>query len=138
MFKNPFGVYLHDTPSRAPFNNSNRAVSHGCIRVEKPMQFAEYILKDHSKWNIDYLKIETGQKVDDKTKVAEYKQKRSSLRKNSSFGKTTDVKLDKNISLFIDYYTAWVNDNGEINFRDDVYNQDKMIEKYLFPEKLSQ
>ena len=134
MFKNPFGVYLHDTPSRAPFNNSNRAVSHGCIRVEKPIQFAEYILKGHSKWNIDYLKIETGLKVDDKTKVAEYKQKRSILRKNSSFGKTTDVKLDKKIALFIDYYTAWVNDDGEINFRDDVYNQDKILTEYLFSE----
>jgi len=135
MFKNPFGVYLHDTPSRAPFNNSNRAVSHGCIRVEKPIQFAEYILKDHSKWNIDFLKIETGQKVDDKTKVAEYKKKRSALRKYASFGKTTEITLDKKISLFVDYYTAWVDDNRDVNFRDDVYHQDKILMGYLFPEK---
>jgi L,D-transpeptidase YcbB len=135
MFKNPFGVYLHDTPTRAPFTYSNRAVSHGCIRVEKPLQFAEYILRGHSKWNIDYLKIEIGQKVDDKTKVDEYKKKRSALRKNASFGKTTEVVLDKKIPLFVDYYTAWVDDNGEINFRDDVYNQDKILMEYLFPEK---
>ena len=37
MFRNPFGVYLHDTPTRAPFNYVNRAVSHGCVRVEKPI-----------------------------------------------------------------------------------------------------
>jgi len=135
MFKNPFGIYLHDTPSRTPFTYSNRAVSHGCIRVEKPLQFAEYILRDHSKWNIDYLKIEIGQKVDDKTKVAEYKKKRSSLRKNASIGKTTEVTLDKKIPLFVDYYTAWVDDNGQINFRDDVYRQDKILMGYLFPGK---
>jgi L,D-transpeptidase YcbB len=45
MFNNPFGVYLHDTPTRAPFTKSNRAVSHGCVRVEKPIMLAEYLLK---------------------------------------------------------------------------------------------
>ncbi len=134
MFKNPFGVYLHDTPSRQPFTFSNRAVSHGCIRVEKPLQLAEFILRDHSKWNIDYLKIEIGQKADDKTKVAEYKKKRSILRKNASIGETTEVTLDKKIPLFVDYYTAWVDENGYINFRDDVYRQDKILMEYLFPE----
>jgi len=137
MFKNPFGVYLHDTPTRAPFTYSNRAVSHGCVRVEKPLQLSEYILRNHSKWNNDYLKIEIGQKVDDKSKISEYRQKRSALRKNSSFGKTTEIILDKKIPLFIDYYTAWVDDNGGINFRDDVYNQDKILMKYLFPKNIS-
>ncbi len=135
MFLNPFGIYLHDTPTRAPFSNSNRAVSHGCVRVEKPLIFAEYILKDNSKWNIDYLKIEIGQKVDDKSKISEYYKKRSELRKNRSFGQTTEVVLDKKIPLFIDYYTAWVDDNNEVNFRDDVYNKDKILKEHLFPEK---
>ncbi len=138
MFKNPFGVYLHDTPSRTPFTYSNRAVSHGCMRVEKPLQLAEFILRNHSKWNIDYLKIEIGQKVDDKTKFAEYKKKRSALRKNASIGETTEVTLDKKIPLFVDYYTTWVDDNGEINFRDDIYRQDKILMEYLFPENKSQ
>ncbi len=60
MFRNKFGIYLHDTPTRGPFSNSVRAVSHGCIRVEKPFQLAEYLLQGNSKWNIDYIKIETG------------------------------------------------------------------------------
>ena len=59
---------LHDTPSRAPFGLSNRAVSHGCVRVEKPLQLAAYILRNHPKWNIDYLKIEIGQRVGDSNK----------------------------------------------------------------------
>lgn len=131
MFNNPFGIYLHDTPTRAPFGYSNRAVSHGCVRVEKPYLLSEYLLKNHSKWNIDYLKIETGQQVSDKTVVSEYYKKRESLRKNSSYGKTTELKLEKKVPLFIDYYTAWVDKDGILNLRDDVYGKDKLIAEQL-------
>ncbi len=135
MFNNPFGVYLHDTPTRAPFNNSNRAVSHGCVRVEKPILLAEFLLKDHSKWNIDFLKIEIGQRVDDKAVIAEYQSKRSALRRNSSFGKTTEIVLDRKIPIFIDYYTAWVDEEGNVNFREDVYRKDKILADYIFPKR---
>ncbi len=136
MFNNRFGIYLHDTPSRRPFNYSNRAISHGCVRVEKPLQLAEFILKDDSKWNIDYLKIEIGQRVDDISKINEYYQKRSSLRniKYSTEDKTTEIILEKKIPLFIDYFTAWVDNNGAINFRDDIYYRDKLLTEYLFPK----
>jgi hypothetical protein len=99
--------------------------------------FADYILKDNSKWNIDYLKIEIGLKVDDKLKISEYYKIRNELRKNRSYGKTTEVVLDKKIPIFVDYYTAWVDDNGEINFRDDVYDQDKILMEYLFRNEIS-
>ena len=135
MFDNPFGVYLHDTPTRAPFGYANRAVSHGCVRVEKPLQLADYLLANNSKWTTDYLKIEIGSKVDDKSVIEEFKQKRNELRKNSSYGQTTEVKLDKKIPLFVDYYTTWVDENGVLNFRDDVYRQDKIILENLFDEK---
>lgn len=132
MFINKFGVYLHDTPTRGPFSRSYRAVSHGCVRVEKPFQLAEFLLRNNSKWNLDYIKIETGFAIQDKTKVAAYNQIRSELRRNSSYGKTTEVKLNHNIPVFIDYFTAWVNDEGTLNFRNDVYDKDKILKKYLF------
>ncbi len=135
MFYNPFGIYLHDTPTRSPFNYSNRAVSHGCVRVEKPLQVAEYLLKDHPKWNIDYLKIEIGQRVDDKSKITEYKQKRKSLRRNSRDDKTTELVLSRKTPLYIDYFTAWVDENGITNFRDDVYGKDEVLREQLFSEK---
>jgi murein L,D-transpeptidase YcbB/YkuD len=131
MFNNPFGVYLHDTPTRLPFTYSNRAVSHGCVRVEKPLMLSEYLLNNHSKWNNDYLKTEIGQPVNDKTKVSEYYRKRSELRRNTSYGKTTELKLEKKIPLFIDYYTAWVDDNGTLQLREDVYDRDKILLTYL-------
>lgn len=132
MFDNPFGVYLHDTPTRPPFNYANRAVSHGCVRVEKPLLLADFILTGNSDWTLDYLKIETGYKVEDKSIIEEFKQKRNELRKGFSYGQTTEVKLKQKIPVFIDYYTAWVDKNGFINFRDDVYRQDEMISELIF------
>lgn len=131
MFNNPFGIYLHDTPNRPPFNFSNRAVSHGCVRVEKPLPLAEFLLRNHPKWNINYLKIEIGQKVEDKSIVSEYYKKRSSLRKYASLGETTDIILSQKTPVYIDYYTAWVDDEGVINFRADVYDRDKVLTEYL-------
>jgi L,D-transpeptidase YcbB len=136
IFNNPFGIYLHDTPNRPPFNQSNRAVSHGCIRVEQPLPLAEFLLRNHPKWNIDFVKIEIGQKVENKSVVSEYARKRESLRKYASLGKTTDVILAKKIPLYIDYYTTWVDENGVINFRADVYDRDKFLLNYLESKKL--
>ena len=136
MFNNPFGIYLHDTPNRPPFNQSNRAVSHGCVRVEKPLPLAEFLLKGHPKWNIDFLKIEIGQKVDNKSAVSEYAKKRDSLRKYASLGETTDVILSQKTPVYIDYYTAWVNINGIIQFRADVYERDKVLLEYLSAHQL--
>jgi murein L,D-transpeptidase YcbB/YkuD len=136
IFNNPFGIYLHDTPNRPPFNQSNRAVSHGCIRVEKPLPLAEFLLRNHPKWNIDFVKIEIGQKVENKSVLSEYARKRESLRKYASLGKTTDVILAKKIPLYIDYYTAWIDENGVINFREDVYDRDKFLLNYLESKKL--
>jgi L,D-transpeptidase YcbB len=132
MFANKYGVYLHDTPTRGPFSRSLRAVSHGCVRVEKPFQLAEFLLNNNSKWTLDYIKIETGNAVADQTKVVEFKQKRSELRRNSSYGKTTVVRFDHSIPVFLDYYTSWVDNRGIVNFRNDVYDKDKILKKYLF------
>jgi len=137
MFRNPFGVYLHDTPTRAPFKYVNRAVSHGCMRVEKPFQFAEYLLNNNSRWTTDYIKIETGQKLDDQNIVNEFYNKRTELRKNSSYGVTTEIKFDRYIPLFVDYYTVWVDENGIFNYRDDVYGKDKILMEYFKKVKIA-
>jgi len=136
IFYNRFGIYLHDTPNQRAFDRDNRAVSHGCVRVENPIPLAEFILKDHPKWKIDYLKYEIGLKVEDKAIVEEYIENRESLRKYASLGPTTDVLLSKKVPLYIDYYTAWVDDEGTVNFRDDVYDRDKVLLEYLTRKKL--
>lgn len=132
MFANKFDIYLHDTPTRAPFSSANRAVSHGCVRVEKPLLLADYVLKDNSKWEPDFVRIEIGLPPVDKTKVSQFNQMRNELRRNFSLGKTTQVNLEKSIPLFIDYFTVWVNEEGIPNFRDDVYGKDAILKPYFF------
>jgi murein L,D-transpeptidase YcbB/YkuD len=131
MFDNGFSIYLHDTPTRAPFSSSSRAVSHGCVRVEKPFVLAEYILNNNSKWNADFVRLETGEKVADSAVVKEFKKRRNELRREGADGKTTRIKLKTKVPLYIDYFTAWVDNEGILNMRDDVYSKDEVLKKYL-------
>lgn len=135
MFNNKFGIYLHDTPTRPPFNFAIRAVSHGCVRVEKPLVLAQFLLENHSQWNLDFFKIEIGERVADVGVKKEFAARRSALRRNRSFGPTTELVLEQNVPLYIEYFTAWVDKNGQINFREDVYRKDETLLNLMFPEK---
>ena len=135
IFNNRFGIYLHDTPNRPPFKYDVRAVSHGCVRVENPLPLAEFLLRDHPKWNIDFVKIEIGMKAANDSIAKVYASQRESLRKYASLGETTDVILAKKTPVYIDYFTAWVDEHGVINFRTDVYDRDKELLEYLNSKK---
>ena len=136
IFNNPFGIYLHDTPNRPPFKYDIRAVSHGCIRVEHPLPLAEFLLKGNPKWNIDFVKIEIGMKAANDSIAKVYTVKRESLRKYASLGQTTDVVLSRKVPVYIDYYTAWVDNKGTTQFRADVYDRDKVLLEYLNSKKM--
>lgn len=100
MFPNAYSVYLHDTPSKALFDSDERVFSSGCVRVEKPLELAQRLLADQSKWSAD------------------------SIRKALEAGKTQNITLARRVPVLIAYWTAWVNDAGENQFRRDVYGQD--------------
>ena len=107
MFPNQFDVYLHDTTQKSLFQRSKRMYSHGCIRVEKPYELGEWVLRDDPSWS--------------KTKLlAEIKK-----------GKRQVVNLPKHIPVYVIYLTAWFDTRGHIHFRDDIYDYDKSLEKVL-------
>jgi murein L,D-transpeptidase YcbB/YkuD len=104
LFPNRFDVYLHDTPSRSLFSRTVRSFSHGCIRVEKPIALAEYLLKDNPAW--------TPQKI------------AAILAK----GKETWVAIPKPLPVHLVYWTAFVDGPMErLQFRDDLYGRDKKL-----------
>ena len=107
MFPNRHAIYLHDTPSKRLFNRDVRAYSHGCVRVERPKEFATYLL--------------TGQ-VDDPLGYF------NSLRKR---GRERRVNLDRPLPVHLTYRTAWIDENGAFQFRGDVYGRDKRVAKAL-------
>lgn len=129
MFSNAFSVYLHDTPSKAAFGRKNRAVSHGCVRVQKPFDLAFFcmsttsddIYKDRLFYSIDKQPIsKAGKKLAQENKLK----------------KLPDILNPKDkISLFIDYYTVYMYpDDDMLYYADDVYEYDSAILNALKPQ----
>ena len=100
LFPNRYTIYVHDTPEKKLFSKQNRAYSHGCIRIESPLNFAYYLLRKDKNYT--------------KKKINSILQK----------GKETHIKLKNNVPIYITYYTAWVDAKGTLNFREDIYKKD--------------
>lgn len=107
MFYNPYAIYLHDTPAQAMFAQKNRAVSHGCVRVQEPMKLAASLLNDKNE--SDRIVKETENVVKGQTVESRW------------------VKVKEPIPIFISYYTAWTDDNGQLISSYDVYGYDKLL-----------
>ncbi|MFM1969848.1 MAG: hypothetical protein RL152_1225 [Bacteroidota bacterium] len=107
VFPNPFDIYLHDTPAKGLFKEQKRAFSHGCIRISAPHQLAVYLLRGQPGWS--------PQKMDEIL----------------SKGKEHYVKLEREIPVYILYLTAFVGFDGNLNFRDDIYQKDISLGRML-------
>jgi murein L,D-transpeptidase YcbB/YkuD len=107
MFPNKYDVYLHDTPYQEDFAKSKRLFSHGCIRIEKPIEFARYLLKDKPGWSEEKI-----------------------LGQINENGERT-LMLKRTIPIYILYCTAWQEDNGPVEFRRDVYGRDDKLDVAL-------
>jgi murein L,D-transpeptidase YcbB/YkuD len=102
IMPNNMSVYLHDTPNHRLFSKDYRALSHGCVRLDEPDKFAEYLLRDQQGWNMERIQ------------------------KAMNDAKPATIRLKKRYQVSIEYRTAWVDDNGDVNFREDIYGYDKM------------
>jgi murein L,D-transpeptidase YcbB/YkuD len=111
LFPNSFNIYFHDTPHKELFKKQQRAYSHGCIRLADAEKLANYLLKDDGEW--------TPEKIKKAMNAEEEKY----------------VKLKEPIPVLINYYTAWVDENGELQFRKDIYGHDKKTARKLFRDE---
>ena len=100
LFPNDHSVYLHDTSQRGLFGRSQRSLSHGCVRVEKPNDLAMALLTDQG-WNMRRLD-------------AAYASR-----------KTQRIELAEPVPIFLDYRTAFVDDHGRLQLRPDLYGHDR-------------
>jgi murein L,D-transpeptidase YcbB/YkuD len=126
IFKNGSSIYLHDTNNKSAFKYNNRAISHGCIRIEKPLEFAELLVKNEDQY--DRLRMEVNLPPLDTTKMEVYQKK---LQKKADTAqafvlKPTWFATKKHIPLYINYVTAWWQ-NGKLQQRADVYGQDEAL-----------
>lgn len=99
IFPNAYSVYLHDTPSQALFARAERAFSHGCVRVEKPLELAAHLLREPERelWTQEQMAKMIGR------------------------GNPTYIKLPRPIEVHFVYRTAWVDGDGTVHFRPDIY-----------------
>ena len=101
IFPNSYNIYLHDTPSGNLFDRLTRTLSHGCIRVEHPKELATYLLRDQPEW--------TPEAIDEAM--------------HAGMEKRANLKTRIPVHLF--YWTAWVDTDGNAQFREDVYGYDE-------------
>ena len=103
MFPNQYSVYIHDSPSRSLYLQTDRSFSSGCIRIEKSRELAEYLLKDKPEWGPEQIKNAI------------------------ALGKERTIILANPVQVHILYLTAWADDDGKVYFRKDVYSRDHQL-----------
>lgn len=105
IFPNRYAVYLHDTNERQLFSRSDRLYSSGCIRIERPLDLAQYLLEGVAGWDCDKI-------------VAAM-----------SGEETLKVDLPQKIPVHLLYWTAWVDDRQRLQYRPDIYLRDADLEE---------
>ncbi|MEJ5996211.1 L,D-transpeptidase family protein [Pedobacter sp. Du54] len=132
IFDNSSSIYLHDTNNKNGFKLKNRAISHGCVRIEDPLKFAQLMVKD--KYQYDNLRMEVNLPPIDTTRNAKYKRlmaKKTDTLKRFQLNPAW-FATRKNIAVIIGYATAWV-ENGRVQFRPDVYDYDGLLWEAMKP-----
>ncbi len=107
MLPNRFNIYLHDTSSLSLFSRTARAFSHGCIRIKRPVDLAEYLLHDDPEWR----RINILDAMYDERELK--------------------VMLASPVRVHILYMTAWVDEKGILQFRKDIYGRDERLYEAL-------
>ncbi len=106
MFPNKYDVYLHDTPSKSLFKRDYRAFSHGCMRVMNPWDFAAALLTEETNFTVGQVKKLVG-------------------------GPERRLDMAEHVPVHITYFNAWVDEDGKLQLRDDVYGYDAKVQKAL-------
>jgi len=126
VFESGSSIYLHDTNNKSGFRLTNRAISHGCVRIEQPLVFAQNLVKD--KYQYDDLRMEVNLPPVDTTRMERYRKK---LAKKADTVNVFKLKpkwfgVKKDVDILINYRTAWLQ-QGHLEFRPDVYRLDETL-----------
>jgi murein L,D-transpeptidase YcbB/YkuD len=107
LFPNKFDVYMHDTPERWLFGRTVRDFSSGCIRIERPLDLAAYLLRDGPDWT------------------------REKIEEAIDSGETQAIRIREPIAVHVLYWTTWIGDDGRVQFRRDIYLRDAALDRAL-------
>lgn len=111
MFPNDYDVYMHDTPAQELFDAESRTFSSGCIRIDRPLELAAYLLQENGNWPQSAIEVAI------------------------AAGKTMKIRLPTPMPIRLLYMTAWVDEQGVLQLRPDVYGRDRALEEAFFQER---
>lgn len=138
-FPNRYSIFMHDTPSKFAFSYSNRHVSHGCIRMEKPMEMVDFITSFHEKNNYDDVLIAMGLPPErDEKKVKKYEEDMKDTAKAVKYKLKPNYyfRADSQLAVYIVYFTCGISENGKMQYFNDGYNRDqKLMQEMMKPRK---
>ncbi|MCL2596651.1 MAG: L,D-transpeptidase family protein [Paludibacter sp.] len=123
---NNFSVYLHDTNAKSAFSLNKRNISHGCVRVEKPLELAYFCLPEMSKQKFDLMRDKILFSIE-RQPISEEGKRLKQTSANSL--KIRNISISPQIPVLLEYYTVFVNQNGQIIFCNDIYNLDEQLYK---------
>lgn len=105
--ENPYTIYLHGTPEEKLFTKTARAFSSGCVRLKSPVELAEWVLNNESKWSSEDIEAAINK------------------------GATQTVKPQEDLPVFFTYQTVWMGNDGLTHVSDDPYKMDAKMVKVL-------
>ncbi|MFC3560589.1 L,D-transpeptidase family protein [Pedobacter jamesrossensis] len=111
IFPNSYNIYMHDTPSKSLFGETDRAFSHGCIRVMEPVKLSEFLLDNQKEWTKERIEA------------------------SMNSGREKYVSIKKQVPVYIAYLTAFCDRNNVLNFRKDIYKLDEAIATSLIADR---
>ena len=111
LLPNPSNIYLHDSPAKSLFARSDRAFSHGCIRLEHPDLLAQALLEKDAEWT------------------------ESRISSTITRGERQQVNLDESVPVYLAYFTVRVLDNGDVAFFDDIYGRDSARLENIYSQR---
>jgi murein L,D-transpeptidase YcbB/YkuD len=107
LLPNSYDIYLHDTPQRELFSRASRVFSSGCVRLETPLALVDYLLAKERRWSPEEIE------------------------RIFAEGKERFLRLEHPLPVHILYWTAWVEDDGTVHFRKDIYGRDERVSRAL-------
>jgi murein L,D-transpeptidase YcbB/YkuD len=134
QFPNAFSIFMHDTPSKWAFKLDQRHVSHGCIRMENPLEMVEFITSFNKTDNYDEILVAMGKEpVRDEKKIKKYQEdlKDSVKAKKLKPKPNAYFKSEVSIPVYIVYFTASKNGRGGIDYFHDGYRRDIKLLDHL-------
>ena len=128
-FPNKFDIYLHDTNNRGAFSRERRTLSHGCMRVQKPFQLAQFLLSEATEWDLDRLRISIDMPPESQRGhdwIEEHADDPKPHRLLSY------MKVSPAVPVYVLYYTVYPNpETGALETYPDIYKYDELISKNL-------